>query len=173
MNITNFIYRIANWIPVQSVKTILHLIAKIIAVFLSYIDEAVLSYIFVHPDKDPWKGARDGVVLYFKAWKQLLATSAVIVLINYALTIFLIYFIYIITLPIAASLPFFFADIPFILALIIALIIKVAFMDQWTLVWVIIAYHESIKGMSADSATMNKLEELVPKFKELKNPQPK
>lgn len=165
--ITNLIEKIGNWIPIQAVQQIFRLIAQVASVFLNYIDEAILSFIFTHEDKDVWKGVRDGLVLYFKCWKQLLATSVFIVLLSYAISVGLFVLSYILTAPLAAMLPFFFKDIPFIIALWITGLIYVAFISQFTLVWMIVTYQESIKGVSADSETIDQLEALVPKFKEV------
>jgi len=165
--ISNFIRRIGRWIPVQAVQTIFNLIANIVAVFLSFIDEAILSYIFIYPEKDPWKGARDGLVLYFKSWKPLLMSSVIIVLLNYVVTIALFFILLGLTTPIAALLPFVIKDAPFIIALIIAGWVKIALLDQFTLVLMVTTYQNSIKGLEADSETMEKLEQLVPKFKEI------
>lgn len=166
--ISNFIYRLASWVPVGSVRKILQLVANIISVFLSYIDEAVLGYVLTSSEKDVWKTSRDGVVLYFKSWKPILATSAVVVLLNYLFSGLLFWILYIATAPITLILPSSFRDFAFLIALIVTFIIKSSFFDQWTLVWVMLAYNESIKGMSADSASASRLAELVPKFKELK-----
>ncbi len=165
--VMNVIERIGRWIPVQAVQNIFKIIARIVGVFLSYIDEAVLSYIFVYPKKDPWKGARDGLVLYFKCWKQLLATSAIIVLLNVVLSVVLFYVVFLLTLPLAAMLPFGLSDVPFLIALAVTGWVKVAFFNQFTLVWMVVAYHKSIQGVSVDSKIVSELENLVPKFKEI------
>ncbi len=166
--ISNFIRRIGNWVPIPAVRTIFNLIAHIVSVFLNYIDEAVLSYLFTHPEKNAWKGARDGLVLYFKCWKSMLATSVILVLINYAIAIGIFFGLYVLTAPLVLLLPWaIFHEIPYFIALIIALFIKVAFLNQWTLVWMVTTYQESIKGKEPDSAAMEELERLVPKFREI------
>ena len=52
-------------------------------------------------------------------------------------------------------------------AVLITFIIKTALIDQFALIWVIVAYQNAIKGKSPDSQTMDKLAGIVPKFKEL------
>lgn len=165
--ISNFIRNMGRMIPLPAVQSLFDLIARVMSIFLNYIDEAILSFIFVHPEENPWKGARDGLVLYFKTWKTLLPIAAIIVVISYVLTFVVIFVSFLLTAPIAAQLPFIFKDIPFLIALFIAITLKVALFDQYTLVAMIVAYQESIKDKSPDSQTMQKLEQMVPKFKEI------
>ncbi|MFT4310188.1 MAG: hypothetical protein ACMXYC_01000, partial [Candidatus Woesearchaeota archaeon] len=94
----------------------LQIISSLISIFLNNIDEAVLSYIFVHPDSNPWKGARDGLILYFKAWKPLLIASAILAVIGYGflLIVFGIFYLVSFSIPFLHSgvieyLPFIFA----------------------------------------------------------------
>ncbi len=165
--VTNIISRVGSFLPNPSFKTIFQIISHIISVFLNYIDKAILSYIFVHPDENPWTGAKDGLVLYFKSWKTLLSVATVLVLLSYVLMFIVFGGIFLITLPIASQFPHFLSDYPFIIALIIAFIVKKALFDQYILVAMVVAYQETIKEISPDNETAAQLEEKVPAFKEI------
>src|SRR5699024_9260651 len=72
-------------------KNVVSIINAIMSVGLNYIDEAVVSYIFIKKGEDRkesvWKFASDGVVLYAQSWKGLLKTSVGSVIFIYAFNI--------------------------------------------------------------------------------------
>lgn len=145
------------------------ILSRILSIFFGYIDEAIISYIFIHPSKDPWKGAKEGLILYFKVWKNMLITSVLIVLLDYGFTFVIFYGLHISTSSITAMLPYFLKDIPFIIAISLALFIKWGILDQFTLVWMITTYQRSIVGLKPELSIIDKITEFVPGFKELIN----
>lgn len=69
---------------VPSLKKLIRLVGKAIAIAASYIDEAIIAHMFITDDDNPWRSARDGVVLYGKTWKPVLGATMLIVLGLYA-----------------------------------------------------------------------------------------
>ncbi|ELY49209.1 hypothetical protein [Natronolimnohabitans innermongolicus] len=69
---------------VPALKTLVKLLGKSVAVAATYVDEAIIAYMFVSDESNPWRSARDGVVLYGKQWKPILASTMVIVFGLYA-----------------------------------------------------------------------------------------
>lgn len=65
---------------VPSLEQLVRLVGKAIALAASYVDEAIIAYMFVDDEENPWRSARDGVVLYGKSWKPVLASTMLIVI---------------------------------------------------------------------------------------------
>ena len=59
----------------SGVRTLIRIVGRAIAMAATYIDEAILAYTFTNPEANPWQAARDGVVLYAKNWKPILAST--------------------------------------------------------------------------------------------------
>lgn len=68
----------------SGLQSLIRILGKAIALAASYIDEAILAYMFTRPDENPWRAARDGVVLYGKNWKPVLLSTLAIIFGMYA-----------------------------------------------------------------------------------------
>ncbi|RQG93432.1 hypothetical protein [Natrarchaeobius chitinivorans] len=68
----------------SGLRSAVRLVGRAIALAASYIDEAIIAYMFTADEENPWRAARDGVVLYGKNWKPVLGSTLVIVLGMYA-----------------------------------------------------------------------------------------
>lgn len=69
---------------VSALRNVLTVLRKGIALAASYIDEAIVAYVFVADEENTWRAARDGVVLYAKTWKSILGSTLLVVLAMYA-----------------------------------------------------------------------------------------
>lgn len=74
---------LAGFVP--ALKQIITVLRKAVTLAGRHLDEAILAHIFLHEDKNNWTAARDGLVLYAKTWKPVLATAVLIVLAMYAI----------------------------------------------------------------------------------------
>ena len=71
---------LASWVGfIPALQQIVRFLQRAIALAASYIDEAILAHIFVSQEENNWQAARNGVVLYGKVWKSVLATTVIIV----------------------------------------------------------------------------------------------
>ncbi|GAB7092487.1 hypothetical protein JCM18237_27580 [Halorubrum luteum] len=68
---------------VPGLKQLMTVVRRTIGIAASYIDQAILAHMFLNDSKGNWTAARDGVVLYGKTWKPVLATTLLIVLGTY------------------------------------------------------------------------------------------
>src|SRR5690625_1576865 len=92
--IQRWIMRIGNIFKfVPGAQNIIGIINTIMSVSLNYIDEAIMSYIFLRKsekhEETVWKSASDGVVLYAQNWKGVLKAAAGSVVFIYAFNIIL------------------------------------------------------------------------------------
>jgi hypothetical protein len=154
-----------NYIP--GGKSILQIVQNIISIFLTHIDEAVLSFIYSHDGVDAWTGARDGLILYFKNWKPLLVASAIMGVGLYLIGAILYGIFYFALMPLQAVLPSGMAIMFWIGILIIVSMFYGVFISPFILVTMVVTYQETIKAQEADSESQQKLEEMIPKFGEI------
>jgi hypothetical protein len=129
-----------------------------------FVDEAILSYSIVHPELNPWRSARDGLILYVQSWKTILASGFVLALASYALVavvaapgILLTY---------AAGGPV--RGIGIGVSIALGLFVKFALMDPFALTSVIVNYHRAIEGQTVNEEWDRRLEDLSGKFREIK-----
>ena len=129
-------------IPVM--KTIFDIINLFIGIVLGYVDEAVLAHIFRKKDESAWKGAADGVVLYFESWKEILKNAVGLVLLVIGFYLVgggIVYLILNAILTTAISVD---SVLFFLIALISAFVIinafKVSFLDSWITISVVNRY---------------------------------
>jgi hypothetical protein len=130
-----------------------------------YVDEAILSYSIVHPELNPWRSARDGLILYVQSWKTILASGLVLALISYALVavvaapgILLTY---------AAGGPI--RGFGIAISMALALFVKFALMDPFALTSVIVNYHRAIEGQTVNEEWDRRLENLTGRFRQIKD----
>ncbi len=70
---------------------VISLIKSMLSISAIYIDEAVLSYIVSQEDeKNVWRSAANGVVLYAQSWRELLRSAFLIVFITIGVWIMLL-----------------------------------------------------------------------------------
>ena len=150
----------------SGMRNLVRIITKAIAIAASYIDEAILAYTFTYPDENPWRAARDGVVLYAKNWKPLLASTLVIVLLLYAVAFGLL----LAMTPLASVLGEFSTTVEVIGWVAVAgllLTVYVGFLKPWVKTVVITTFLIESRSDTPDSETMDRIAARSSKFSEL------
>ena len=143
-----------------------------IGISLGYIDECCLGYTFYKKEQDAYKSAADGVVIYAQNWKPLLKSAA-------KTTVLVIVLVIAVTAASFILLGGLFTllhwnrGVAFVLALLIALAVKYAFIDSWIMVKMMVSYMEVAPGTEITFDLYGKLCKLSSKFKELWNKAPK
>ncbi len=158
--------RIFGNIPgISAVVSFLQLFVKIA---LGYVDECCLGYTFIHPEQSAFKSAADGVVIYFQNWKKLLKNAALtaVIVIGLSFAAFLVPFLVLVPIFKAIEAPTFIA---FLLALLIAWVLKSAFVDSFMMVKMMVSYMEVAPATEITFDLYGKLCKLSAKFKELFN----
>lgn len=163
--INNTVARISSWLPLPGLENVGKLVNMVTNFAITFIDEAILSYSLVKGGDNLWQNARTGLVLYAQRWKNILLASAILGFINWvAVGVMLI-----LALPIVYLLPFSqnFKFIGFIIAAIIAYLIRLAVIYPFAMTSIIITYHKEIEGVQPDLAWETKLDTLSAKFRKL------
>lgn len=151
---------------IPGVSQITSILQTFIGIALGYVDECCLGYCFLKKDEGAFKASCDGVVIYFQNVKKLLKDAAVTTLIV-VLGTFVAW-----ALPLTLFALIFkalgwsmFAAV--VLAILVALVIKSAFIDSFMLVKMMVSYMEVAPSTEITFDLYEKLSKLSSKFKEL------
>ncbi len=133
---------------------------------LNYVDECCLGYTFLHKDQSAFKSAADGVVIYFQNWKKLLKDAAVMTLAVMVISFlaWLLPFIIFSGLFALLHIHWMFAAL---LSIMVAVIIKSAFVDSFLMVRMMVSYIEVAPSTEITFDLYAKLCKLSDKFKSL------
>ncbi len=139
-----------------------------IGIALGYIDECCLGYTFYKKEDGAFKAGCDGVVVYFQNTKHLLKSAAIttLIVIGGTFLAWVIPFAVVFLICGALDVSAFFAVV---LALIIALVLKSAFIDSFMLVKTMVAYMEVAPSTEITFDIYGKLCKISGKFKSLFN----
>lgn len=133
---------------------------------LNYVDECCLGYTFLHKEQSPFKCAADGVVIYFQNWKKLLKDAAVMTLAVMVVSFlaWLLPFMIFAGIFALLGIHWMFAAL---LSIMVAMIIKSAFVDSFLMVRMMVSYMEAAPSTEITFDLYDKLCKLSDKFKSL------
>lgn len=151
---------------------------SILSVGLNYIDEPIMSYIFLRKsEKHPeivWKSASDGIVLYAQSWQGIIKSSVISVLLIYAFNIIMFLLCVIPFLAIVHSFPqeaerigIFYGILAIIAVIVVTTVLKRGFIDPIVTIIMIRDYHMNIRGQAPSIDLQEKLLNISPRFKRL------
>jgi len=179
--IQRWIMRIGNIFSfIPGSKNIIGIINAIMSVSLNYIDEAIMSYIFLRKsekqEETVWKSASDGVVLYAQSWKGIIKAAIGSVVFIYVLTfilflgfVFPLMFVSNIVAGDTEGLGFFLGYIAIIGAIILTTMVKRALVDPIVTIIMIRSYQISIRDLEPAMDLQQKLLGISSRFKRLFN----
>ncbi|ELY42619.1 hypothetical protein [Natronorubrum sulfidifaciens] len=151
---------------VPSLKKLIRLVGKALAIAASYIDEAIIAHMFITDDDNPWRSARDGVVLYGKTWKPVLGSTMLIVLGLYAAA-----FIVLLALtPIASVLSGLSATVEIAGWIVVGgvfLTVYTGVLKPWVKTVVITTFLVESRSQTPDSETIDRIADRSDRFQEL------
>jgi hypothetical protein len=156
---------------VPGLRTVWGLVRSVLSIAGNYVDEAVLSYVLIHPGENVWRMSADGVVLYAQAWKQLLGTAVVVALVIGA--VWLIGFVpfFGLGLSLTPLLPADFAGMGWLVGGVAGLIgggfVRSLFGDPVATVMMVTAYHQAIGAQVPSGEMYEQLSGASRKFREL------
>jgi len=141
-----------------------------IEISLGYVDECCLGYTFYNKGEGAFKSATDGVVIYFQNWKKLLGNAAKTMLLVFIAmaaiaAVFIFLFLAAINLFAQGNTIAIFGAV--ILALMVALAVKSAFIDSFILVRTMSVYMQVAPETAISFNLYEKLCGMSKKFKSL------
>ncbi|MBD5540217.1 MAG: hypothetical protein HDR00_03340 [Lachnospiraceae bacterium] len=153
---------------IPGMDSITSILQTFIGIALGYVDECCLGYCFVNEKEGAFKASCDGVVIYYQNIKKLLKDAAVTTLVVIVTTFIAWLFPFIIILGIFRVLQWnMIAAV--ILAFIVAIVIKTAFIDSYMMVKMMVSYMEVAPSTELTYDLYDKLCKLSDKFKKLFN----
>lgn len=151
-------------------EKITHYLQVFVKIALGSIDECCLGYTFIHPEENAFKSACDGVCIYFQNIKTLLKKAGLIALIEVA-SVAVLFFIPKLFISkiffILNAEKFIFNIIAYVLALLLAVIIEMAFIEPYILTRMMYAYMEVVPQTVLSFDLYGKLCDMSNKFKQL------
>lgn len=153
---------------IPGVSAIVNFLQIFIGIALGYVDECCLGYTFYNKDEEAFKCGCDGVVIYYQNAKHLLKNAAVTSLIV-VVTTFVAWIIPFVVILGLFSVLDWSPIVAFFIALMIALVIKVAFIDSYMLVKTMVSYMEVAPQTEITEDLYEKLCNLSGKFRNLFN----
>lgn len=150
----------------SALRSLTQILGRTVAIAASYIDEAVLAYMFTKDESNPWRAARDGVVLYGKNWKPVLGSTLVIVLALYSLTFALLLALSPLAIVIGNVSPTVEA-IGWVFVAGIALTVYTGMLKPWIKTVVITTFLIESANDTPDMDTLRAIESRSKKFSEL------
>lgn len=151
---------------IPGVSAVVNFVQVFIGIALGYIDECCLGYTFCKKEESAFKAGCDGVVIYFQNIKHLLKSALVTSLIVVGLTLvaWLIPFALFGAIFSALKIHMLFA---FLIAVVVANVLKTAFIDSYIMVRTMAAYMEVAPSTVITYDLYDKLCKLSSKFKSL------
>lgn len=151
---------------IPGISVIISILQLFVKIALGYVDECCLGYTFYKKNDTAFKSAADGVVIYFQNWKVLLKnaakTTALVILFTFIA--WLIPFLLVGALFKVLTIS---SWIAFVIALMIALAVKSAFIDSFMMVEMMNSYMKVAPSTQITFNLYEKLCGLSKKFKEL------
>lgn len=151
---------------IPGMGSITGILQTFIGIALGYVDECCLGYCFLHNQEGAFKASCDGVVIYFQNTKKLLKDAAVTTLIVILATAAAWILPFAIFVAIFKALHWSMLA-AVLLAFIVALVVKAAFIDSYMLVKMMVSYMEVAPSTQITYDLYDKLCGLSSKFKEL------
>lgn len=151
---------------VPGMSQITSILQTFIGIALGYVDECCLGYCFIKKDEGAFKASCDGVVIYFQNAKRLLKDAAVTTLIVIVCSFLAWVLPFVIFVGIFKALKWSLLG-AVIIAIIVAITLKSAFIDSYMLVKMMVSYMEVAPSTEITFDLYEKLSGLSSKFKEL------
>ncbi|MDE5908425.1 MAG: hypothetical protein K2H52_06795 [Lachnospiraceae bacterium] len=151
---------------IPGVSTLVNFLQVFIGIALGYVDECCLGYTFYQKDEGAFKCGCDGVVIYFQNAKHLLKDAAITSLIVIVAT-FVAWIVPFVLIGGIFALLGWSGLAAFLLALMVSMVVKAAFIDSYMLVKMMVSYMEVAPQTEITYDLYDKLCKLSSKFREM------
>lgn len=133
---------------------------------LTYIDEAILARHFLNPQQSIWENSRKGIILYAQIWKSIFVTAIITGLLSLVSLPILLFMT--VGPALAASVGHPAQRWLFVIfGIIAAWILKVIFLEPFTLTQMVIVYLKGTASLQPNAEWEQKIQNLSSKFREI------
>jgi hypothetical protein len=162
---------IGSLLPIPALQQLMAVVKAVISAATTYIDETLFSYALAREEKVRWPSARDGLVYYAQNAKEILKTSAWIVVIDFVLTFVTWLIMLAPAYAISHALPkemVLASVVALVIALLFAGSVRHAFVKPLFLIMVMTKFHVSVQGQPINLEWEARLESISDKFRQIK-----
>lgn len=167
--VTNFLVRAMSFLEkLPGGNFVLSLVKMFLKAATTFIDESVMSYIFINTksDKSKWKLAYEGIVLYGQSWKEIAKTAASASLITILVRYVLAFILGIIAI---SSIGFGSVAVYIVIGLMLLVIyaIEDIVVEPMLTASMILTYQDAIKEKTPSTALADKLSKFSSKLRKI------
>ncbi len=133
----------------------------------------ILAYIIRQGGTDPWRSARDGLVLYAQNAGMLVKNAVWIALAEYVMAAIIFFCVLAPAIAIAYAMPGGFAGFGVVFALLFAWCLKRALIEPLSIASLLQSYYLAIEGQVPDPTWVARLDSASSAFRKLANEAPR
>jgi len=156
-------------LPVPGLEGLSNLLNMVLRAATRYLDKVIFSYNLARGDRDPWDGAREGLVYYCQNAKPVLMTSAWIVVLEYGLTLVL----WILLLAPAAAVTLMLpsgareggAFVTILIAALLAAALRASFVKPLFMIMIMVRFHGLIENQQINAEWNERLSQISNQFR--------
>lgn len=163
------VVRIAEMLPIPGMEGLAKIVTIILNFAVTYVDESILSYNVARPEENAFESAKNGLILYAQNWKPILKTAVGLAFVNmFAFVVLFVALLFpfapLALMATSGGWKFFW----FAMAFVLAYCLKLALVNPFSLVAMIITYNKSVEGQVPSPEWESRLDTISAKFRDLK-----
>lgn len=158
---------VASLIPIPGLDGLVRVVEAVVRNATTYIDETVFSYNLARGDENVWRSSSDGLVYYGQNVKPVLKTAVIGLVMEYVLSLAAFIVFLIPAALISHILPAAVSGFAWIIAVILALTVRSAFLNPVFLTMVTLTFHVNVQNQAIDQNMAEKLASMSDKFRQL------
>jgi len=143
-----------------------YILSGVIHNSISYVDEAIIAYMFMKGKEEAWQSAKDGITLYVKNWKWIILAATILSFVIYGVMSVFGFYIYFEGIPFE-SMTLIIQSIYTTLVAGVVIVLFSGFVQPFIEISIIVTYLREIKDQKPDSETFEWLKNNSNTFKKL------
>ena len=168
-------HRTLDWfgemLPIPGLGGIASLLTMVLRAATRYLDKVVFSYTLARGEPDPWRGAREGIILYCQNAKPILKTSVWIVIVERLLSFLLFLLLLIPAGAITVLLPPSVREVGGLVTVVIAVLLagtlRASFVKPLFLIMIMVRFHTLVEHQAVNAEWDQRLAGVSTKFRDL------
>jgi len=156
-------------LPLPGVQQLSGILRAFLRVAIGFIDEVILAYAIRTESSDPWRSAKDALVLYGQNYKPMFINAAWLAAFIYGISILVFVLMLAPAAFIVYLMPGAFSAGVLIFALLLTWSIKTAVLEPFAIACMMQVYFKTIDGQQPNPEWEARLEQMSDKFRRLKD----
>ena len=152
---------------VPTLENIVNFLRRVLTLAGNHLDEAIIAHIFMEEEKGKWTAARDGLVLYAKVWKSILASAMILIVGVYVAQFAYIFLFGGVAVLVVSRAAWWLALMVLGVVVAFGMVIQFGVANPYMKTVLITTFLIESEDETPDSDTMDFIEEKSSKFKEI------